>query len=73
VPISSPEVLVTRLDPDLPLPGHAHPGDAGYRGVIKLIMVNRDPAESVPLRRGEPGSSGYGSTGGHALLLDGTS
>ena len=23
------EVLVTRLDPDLPLPGYEHPGDAG--------------------------------------------
>lgn len=24
-----PEVLITRLDPDLPLPGYARPGDAG--------------------------------------------
>ncbi|QBI54734.1 dUTP diphosphatase [Streptomonospora litoralis] len=24
-----PEVLIRRLDPDLPLPGYAHPGDAG--------------------------------------------
>ena len=24
-----PEVLCVRLDPDLPLPGYAHPGDAG--------------------------------------------
>jgi dUTP pyrophosphatase len=23
------DVLITRLDPDLPLPGYAHPGDAG--------------------------------------------
>ena len=24
------DVLIKRLDPDLPLPAHAHPGDAGY-------------------------------------------
>jgi dUTP pyrophosphatase len=157
VPIPSPEVLVTRLDSELPLPSYAHPGDAGadlvaatdvelapgqraivstgiaialpegfaafvhprsglaarcgvtlmnspgtidagYRGEIKLIVVNHDPAEPVTLRRGDRvaqlivqrveratfrpvdrlpdsarGSGGYGSTGGHALLLDGTS
>lgn len=156
VPIPSPEVLVTRLDPELPLPSYAHPGDAGadlvaaadvalepgeraivatgiaialpdgfaafvhprsglaarcgvtlvnspgtidagYRGEIKLLLVNLDPAEPVTLRRGDRvaqlivqrveratfrpvdrlpdsarGSGGYGSTGGHALLLDRT-
>jgi dUTP pyrophosphatase len=29
-PVTAPvEVLIQRLDPDLPLPGYAHPGDAG--------------------------------------------
>jgi dUTP pyrophosphatase len=27
--VTGPEVLVTRLDPDLPLPAYEHPGDAG--------------------------------------------
>jgi dUTP pyrophosphatase len=29
VSASDPEVLIRRLDPDLPLPRYAHPGDAG--------------------------------------------
>jgi dUTP pyrophosphatase len=107
-----PRVLVTRLDPDLPLPAYAHPGDAGadlvaatdvelapgeravvptgiaialpdgyaafvhprsglaaraglalvnapgtvdagYRGEIKVIVVNLDPRELIRLRRGD--------------------
>lgn len=106
------QVLVHRLDPDVPLPSYAHPGDAGadlvtvadvdlapgeravvptgiaialpegyaafvhprsglaarfgvglvnapgtidagYRGEIKVIVVNHDPRESVALRRGD--------------------
>jgi dUTP pyrophosphatase len=27
--VTGADVLITRLDPDLPLPGYAHPGDAG--------------------------------------------
>ncbi len=105
-------VPVVRLDPDLPLPGYAHPGDAGadlhttvdvvlapgeralvptgialalpegyvglvhprsglaarhgvsivntpgtvdagYRGEVKVLLVNLDPTEPVELRRGE--------------------
>lgn len=105
-------VLLTRLDPDVPLPHYAHPGDAGadlvsavdltlapgeralvptgialalpkgyvalvhprsglasrhgisilntpgtidagYRGEIKVLLVNHDPSESVRLRRGD--------------------
>lgn len=105
-------VPVVRLDPDLPLPGYAHPGDAGadlhttvdvvlapgeralvptgialalpegyvglvhprsglaarhgvsivntpgtvdagYRGEVKVLLVNLDPGEPVELRRGE--------------------
>ena len=110
--MSSPlEVLVQRLDPELPLPAYAHPGDAGadllttvdvtlapgeralvptgvaialpdgyvalvhprsglaarhalsivntpgtvdagYRGEIKVLLVNHDPREPIDLRRG---------------------
>ena len=110
--MSDLEVLVTRLDPDLPLPAYAHPGDAGadlvttvdvalapgeralvptglaialplgyvalvhprsglaakhglsivntpgtvdagYRGEIKVMLVNHDPREPIELRRGD--------------------
>jgi len=106
------EVLVTRLDPQLPLPAYAHPGDAGadllttvdvtlapgeralvptgvaialpegfvalvhprsglaarhglsivntpgtvdagYRGEIKVMLINHDPREAIELRRGD--------------------
>lgn len=106
------EVLVQRLDPDLPLPSYAHPGDAGadlvttvdvtlapgeralvptgvaialpdgfvalvhprsglaarhglsivntpgtvdagYRGEIKVLLINHDPREPIELRRGD--------------------
>ncbi|GAB6985047.1 dUTP diphosphatase [Nocardioides pyridinolyticus] len=110
--MSDLEVLVTRLDPDLPLPAYAHPGDAGadlvttvdvalapgeralvptglaialplgyvalvhprsglaakhglsivntpgtvdagYRGEIKVMLINHDPREPIELRRGD--------------------
>lgn len=38
------QLIVKRLDPDLPLPGHAHPGDAG---------VDLHAAEPVGLAPGE--------------------
>lgn len=38
------QLIVKRLDPDLPLPGHAHPGDAG---------VDLHAAEPVDLPAGE--------------------
>jgi dUTP pyrophosphatase len=106
------DISVVRLDPDLPLPSYAHPGDAGadlhttidltlapgeralvptglsialpdgyvalvhprsglaarhglsivntpgtvdagYRGEIKVLLINHDPAESVTLARGD--------------------
>jgi dUTP pyrophosphatase len=109
---SQPDVLVTRLDPDIPLPAYARPGDAGadltaaedvdlapgeravvrtgvavalpdgyagfvhprsglaakhgvtlvnapgtfdsgYRGEIKVILLNTDPHQAVSLRRGD--------------------
>jgi len=111
--VSEPvEILIQRLDPDLPLPAYAHPGDAGadltsavdielapgqralvptgiavalpdgyaafvhprsglavragvgivnapgtvdagYRGEIKVLLVNHDATEPVRLRRGD--------------------
>lgn len=106
------EIAVQRLDPDLPLPAYAHPGDAGadllstvdvtlapgeralvptgiaiglpegyvalvhprsglaarhglsivntpgtvdagYRGEVKVLLINHDPRESIVLRRGD--------------------
>ena len=106
------DVQVLRLDPDLPLPSYAHPGDAGadllttvdvtlgpgeralvptgvafalpdgyvalvhprsglaarhglsivnapgtvdagYRGEIKVLLINHDPGEPIELRRGD--------------------
>jgi dUTP pyrophosphatase len=106
------EISVLRLDPDLPLPAYAHPGDAGadlvttvdvtlapgeramvptgvalalpegfvalvhprsglaarhglsivntpgtidagYRGEIKVMLINHDPREPIELRRGD--------------------
>ena len=111
-PARSSRVQVVRLDPDLPLPSYAHPGDAGadlvttvdvtlapgeralvptgiamalpegyvalvhprsglaarhglsivntpgtidagYRGEVKVLLVNLDPREPVVLRRGD--------------------
>ncbi|MBZ5738668.1 dUTP diphosphatase [Nocardioides mangrovi] len=111
-PTPDVEVLVQRLDPDLPAPAYAHPGDAGadlvttidltlqpgerglvptgiaialppgyvalvhprsglaarhglsivntpgtvdagYRGEIKVLLINHDPAEPIELRRGD--------------------
>jgi dUTP pyrophosphatase len=45
------DVLVTRLDPELPLPSYAHPGDAGadlYTAVDAVI----EPGERVVLPTG---------------------
>ena len=106
------DVLLTRLDPDVPVPAYAHPGDAGadlvttvdvrlepgeramvptgvaialpegyvalvhprsglaarfgvsivnapgtvdagYRGEVKVVLVNLDPRDAVELRRGD--------------------
>jgi len=107
-----PEIAIQRLDPELPLPTYAHPGDAGadlvsaidlvlepgeralvptgiaialpegyaafvhprsglalrhglsivnapgtidagYRGQIKVLLINHDPAEAVTIDRGD--------------------
>jgi dUTP pyrophosphatase len=106
------DIAILRLDPDLPLPAYAHPGDAGadllttvdltlapgeralvptgialalpegyvalvhprsglaarhglsivntpgtidagYRGEIKVLLINHDPREAIELRRGD--------------------
>ena len=110
--MDAPELPVRRLDPDLPLPAYAHPGDAGadlcaatevvlppggratvgtgiavavpdgyaafvhprsglasrhgitlvnapgtvdagYRGEVKVVLLNTDPAEPFTVRRGD--------------------
>ncbi|GLY17521.1 dUTP diphosphatase [Kineosporia rhizophila] len=38
------EVLVQRLDPELPLPGYAHPGDAGA-DLVTAVDVTLEPGE----------------------------
>ncbi|GAA0618492.1 dUTP diphosphatase [Kribbella sandramycini] len=45
------EVLIQRLDPDLPLPSYAHPGDAG----ADLVAVS-----DITLKPGERGLVGTG-------------
>jgi dUTP pyrophosphatase len=45
------EVLIQRLDPDLPLPSYAHPGDAG----ADLVAV-----DDITLKPGERGVVGTG-------------
>lgn len=38
---ATPDVLIHRLDPDLPLPGYEHPGDAGLdlRSRVDLVLA----------------------------------
>lgn len=49
MPQSPPDVLVQRLDPDVPLPSYAHPGDAGadlYTAVD--VVLEPGERETVP-------------------------
>nr|WP_221247396.1 dUTP diphosphatase [Gordonia humi] len=71
--------------------------DAGYRGEIKVCLINHDPDTPITIARGDRiaqlivqrvelpelvevdelddtdrGAGGYGSSGGHAILHDGT-
>ena len=41
-----PDVLITRLDPDLPLPAYEHPGDAGM-DLRSRIEVTLAPGERM--------------------------
>jgi dUTP pyrophosphatase len=45
------EVSVTRLDPEVPLPGYAHPGDAGC-DLVTTVDVEVKPGERVVLPTG---------------------
>ena len=36
---ATPDVLIARLDPDVPIPGYAHPGDAGADLVTTVDAV----------------------------------
>ena len=38
------EILITRTDPDLPLPSYAHPGDAGA-DLVTTVDVHLEPGE----------------------------
>jgi dUTP pyrophosphatase len=40
----SVDLLITRLDPDVPLPSYAHPGDAGA-DLVTTVDVRLDPGE----------------------------
>ncbi|MFC6345670.1 dUTP diphosphatase, partial [Nocardioides hankookensis] len=45
------EVLVQRLDPDLPLPSYAHPGDAGA-DLVTTVDVTLAPGERAMVPTG---------------------
>jgi dUTP pyrophosphatase len=45
------EVLLLRLDPDLPVPGYAHPGDAGA-DLLTAVDVTLAPGERVTVPTG---------------------
>src|SRR5690606_22957256 len=45
------EILIRRLDPDLPLPAYAHPGDAGADLVTRVDVV-LGPQERVTVPTG---------------------
>lgn len=40
------DILITRLDPDVPLPSYAHPGDAGA-DLVTTVDVRLKPGERV--------------------------
>ena len=51
MPYSEPDVLIMRLDPDVPLPSYAHPGDAGA-DLAAAEDVNLGPGERALVRTG---------------------
>lgn len=50
-PVISADVLITRLDPDVPLPGYAHPGDAGV-DLVTTVDVELRPGERAVVPTG---------------------
>ena len=62
------DISVVRLDPDLPLPSYAHPGDAGadLHTTSDLTLAPGERARFVEggvLPDSPRGAGGYGSTG----------
>ncbi len=51
MPRSEPDVLIKRLDRDVPLPSYAHPGDAGA-DLVAAEDVELGPGERVLVRTG---------------------
>ncbi len=49
--IDNPEILVRRLDPTLPLPAYAHPGDAGA-DLVTAVDVTLEPGERAVVPTG---------------------
>lgn len=47
----SVDVLVQRLDPELPVPGYAHPGDAGV-DLVTTVEVELSPGERATVGTG---------------------
>jgi dUTP pyrophosphatase len=43
---SGVDILITRLDPDVPLPSYAHPGDAGA-DLVTTVDLRLEPGERV--------------------------
>ena len=48
---TSTEVLITRLDPDVPLPSYSHPGDAGA-DLVTTVAVTLAPGERAVVGTG---------------------
>ena len=62
------EIMVTRLDPDVPLPAYAHPGDAGA-DLTTTVDVTLGPGERamVPTGIGDRAARGLRRAGAPAL------
>ncbi|MEY4348350.1 MAG: hypothetical protein RIS43_769 [Actinomycetota bacterium] len=45
------EILITRLDPDVPLPRYAHPGDAGA-DICSAVEITLQPGERAAVATG---------------------
>ena len=45
------DILIKRLDPDVPLPAYAHPGDAGA-DLTTTVDVELKPGEKIKLKNG---------------------
>ena len=48
---ASPDVLIVRLDPDVPIPAYAHPGDAGA-DLVTTVDATLAPGERTLLPTG---------------------